>query len=357
MIGKTAAVCLMQLLFLPVFAQEAQVDEYKDAVDQAIEKGLTFLASKQKTDGRFEGQFGETAALPALVGMAFLSKGYVPDREPYGEVINRCIDRVLELPDMRSDSQARGYLSWRNDGKMYSHSIGTLFISEVSGMVDEKRQKRIDETLPLMVKVILDAQNRQKNDDQAGGWRYEPTSGDSDLSCSGWALMALRSARLNGGAVPPEAIEKAVQYVKRRQSNDGAFNYQGQYQNRETLTGAGILCLELCGRHNDPATLRAVSYITDVYPKKLTGDDQCRCLYGLYYTSQGLFQIGGTAWKDFFDWMCGTWLPKQNADGSFVARDNEERSQPVYSTAMALLALTVPYRQLPIYQRDETVDE
>jgi hypothetical protein len=29
----------------------------------------------------------------------------------------------------------------------------------------------------------------------------------------------------------------------------------------------------------------------------------------------------------------------------------------VYGTAMMTLAFTVPYRQLPIYQRDETVDE
>lgn len=357
MIKAVAVACLAQALAFAAFAQETQVDEYKDKVDRAVEKGLAFLASKQLPDGRFEGQHGDTAALPALVGMAFLSKGYLPGRAPYGDVINRCIDRVLEMPDMRNDARFRGYLSHQNGGKMYSHSIGTLFISEVSGMVDEKRQKRIDETLPLMVKLIVDAQNRQKSEDNVGGWRYEPDSADSDLSCSGWALMALRSARLNGGAVPPEAIEKAVKYVKRRQSNDGAFNYQGNNQNKESLTGAGILCLELCGRHNDPATLRAASYIVKNYQRGLSGQDYRRHLYGLYYTSQGLFQIGGDAWKNFFDWMCKTWLPKQKADGSFTGKEDEESRQPVYATSLAILAFTVPYRQLPIYQRDETVDE
>jgi hypothetical protein len=29
----------------------------------------------------------------------------------------------------------------------------------------------------------------------------------------------------------------------------------------------------------------------------------------------------------------------------------------VYATAMTILALTVPYRQLPIYQRDETLSK
>ena len=48
------------------------------------------------------------------------------------------------------------------------------------------------------------------------------------------------------------------------------------------------------------------------------------------------------------------WLGLQVEDGSWsVASD----SCPAYVTSMAVLALTVPYRQLPIYQRDETVDE
>jgi hypothetical protein len=77
--------------------------------------------------------------------------------------------------------------------------------------------------------------------------------------------------------------------------------------------------------------------------------------YGMYYASQGLFQIGGPSWTEFSDWMYRTWIPKQRADGSWRGRGGED--SPVYSTAMMILAMTVPYRQLPIYQRDETVDE
>jgi len=46
-------------------------------------------------------------------------------------------------------------------------------------------------------------------------------------------------------------------------------------------------------------------------------------------------------------------MPKQQGDGSWVG---ESYGTP-YSTAMMILAFTPPYRQLPIYQRDETVDE
>jgi len=33
------------------------------------------------------------------------------------------------------------------------------------------------------------------------------------------------------------------------------------------------------------------------------------------------------------------------------------RAHPRFQTALVVLAFTVPYRQMPIYQRDETVDE
>jgi hypothetical protein len=51
--------------------------------------------------------------------------------------------------------------------------------------------------------------------------------------------------------------------------------------------------------------------------------------------------------------MYATWLQKQREDGSWPPTN----IGVAYETAMMLLAMTVPYRQLPIYQRDETVDD
>jgi hypothetical protein len=74
----------------------------------------------------------------------------------------------------------------------------------------------------------------------------------------------------------------------------------------------------------------------------------------MYYTAQGLFQIGGEPWKRFADWMYDYWIPRQAPDGHW---DVGESGCPYYQTALVVLAFAVPYRQLPIYQRDETVDE
>ena len=342
------------ILFAP-FRGAAQSVTASDEVDEAIERGLRYLASVQRENGSFPRRYGETGAISALAGMAFLAKGYTPGCEKYGENINRSIDYILSCVN-----PTNGYFGVKlpNQG-MYVHAICTLFLTEVSGMVDPVRQARIDEVVPNAVKLILDAQNIGKDSRDRGGWRYTPTSRDSDMSCSGWVLMALRSARLNGGKVPGDAIERAVAYVKRQYNEaEGSFHYQGTSgQYALTLTGAGILCLELCGRHEDPDSLAAARYLMGIY--KSAGNEgmmqQEYKYYGMYYASQGLFQLGGENWKEFSTWMYDTFLPLQGADGSWRGRGGEDSR--AYATSMIILAFAVPYRQLPVYQRDETVDE
>ena len=56
----------------------------------------------------------------------------------------------------------------------------------------------------------------------------------------------------------------------------------------------------------------------------------------------------------FSDWMYDYWIPRQMPDGRW---DVGEANCPYYQTALVVLAFTVPYRQLPTYRRDETVDE
>ena len=346
-----ASVVAAAALLAPSLCAAQGVTE-SDDVDQAIERGLSYLATVQKPDGSFPENHGTTGSISALAGMAFLAKGYTPESEQYGENINRCIDYILSIVD-----PTNGYFGVTKPGSgMYVHAICTLFLTEVSGMVDPDRQARMDPIIQKAVKLIIDAQNIRKNDRDKGGWRYTPRSSDSDMSCSGWVIMALRSARLNGARIPNDTMSRALDYVKRSSySADGSFTYQGGNSGSgDTLTGAGILYLELCGRHNDPMALRAARFLTDRrrYTELRPNNNNNRA-YGLYYASQGLFQIGGTGWDDFQRWMYSTWIPAQSANGSWTA---EEGSRP-YATAMIVLAFTPPYRQLPIYQRDEQVDE
>jgi hypothetical protein len=345
--GMARALAAMLLTVVTCFG-----DMQDNRVDRSIERGLAYLVRVQRADGSFPGTHGTTIGVVGLVGQAFLAQGHLPGNgNAYGVLLNRCVDYMLKHHDGRN-----GWMGGvGNRGQMYAHAIGTLFLSEVSGMLDPDRQSKVDAMLPKAVQLILAAQQVEKNGRDRGGWRYGAGSRDSDMSVSGWTLMALRSARLNGAPVPAGAIEMAVEYVLRHHhGGQGSFGYQDTTRFAPTLTGAGILCLELCGRHGHPATHRASGYLMAHYrglPK------QGRTFYGMYYTAQGLFQMGGEAWRKFSEWMYNYWIPRQRTDGSWIGSRHEEANTPAYATALVINAFSVPLRQLPIYQRDETVDD
>lgn len=325
----------------PVFAK------WQEKVDPAVGRGLDYLARVQNEDGSFPHNYGRSVGIPALAGMAFLSRGHLPTEGPYAENINLCIDWIVRHQNEQGvlDNGDAGH------GPMYAHNIATLFLSEVSGMVDPERQAKISQVLPKALALILRAQQVKKDERNQGGWRYHPDSHDSDTSCSGWALMALRSAKLNGAAVPDQAIADAVAYLERHQHPEkGTFGYSGREDHAKSLTGMGLLCLELTGRHGSPATIAAADYVLQTY-RDLPGRQYE--FYGIYYNAQGLFQVGGKYWNEFAPWLYETYLGKQQPEGSW----DSKTAGRIYGTSMMVLAFTVPHRQLPIYQRDETVDE
>ena len=337
------------LLVLTASAQDAGdvFQKYEARVSKAVDRGFEYLLSVEQPDGSFPESHGRSTGISSLVGMAFLAKGHLPGQGRYGDAINRRIDYAL------AHTSAEGLIDCgdHGNGPMYAHNISALFLSEVSGMVDQDRQRKVDVALSKAIQVILRAQAVPKSDEHKGGWRYQPNSNDSDLSCSGWALMALRSARLNGAPVPPQSIKDAVDYTLRRFDRKvGHFGYMDQYQHKDSLTGAGLICLELCGRHATPENLLAGEWILANHENLPRAEFE---FYGNYYNAQGMFQLGGKYWKTYAEWMYPHYLEEQKEDGSWMG----ERFGRVYGTTMMILAFTVPARQLPIYQRDERVDD
>ena len=75
--------------------------------------------------------------------------------------------------------------------------------------------------------------------------------------------------------------------------------------------------------------------------------------YGMYYNAQGMFQLGENEWQEFAPLLYETLVKLQGADGAWknAPGGSEDSYGPCYRTSMAILALSVSYRQLPIYQR------
>jgi Prenyltransferase and squalene oxidase repeat len=318
----------------------------RDAVDNAVDRALQFLQRTQDADGGWQaGRSGKNPAITALSVMAFLSTGHVPGEGPYGETVEKGVRWVLRA------QHPNGLIATEGAHEMYHHGICTLMLAEVAGMTDARLAGEVRRKLEKAVEVILRAQ--RTTGVHQGGWRYRMAGYDSDISVTGWQLLALRAAKNLGCDVPPESIERAVEYIKRCQDPaTGGFRYFPGSHMTIPCTGTSILGLEICGKaqHRSPEALRAGAFLLKNPPRW----GQEHFFYSVYYCSQATFQLGDNYWSYFRPKLHEALLPHQSPNGSWLGADGEGRTYgPNYCTAMAILSLTVEYRYLPIYQRGE----
>ncbi len=315
--------------------------------DRAIHRALEYLKKGQQADGAWlSGGFGPATSITSLAVMAFLAAGHVPGEPgPYRESIEKGIRYVL------AHQQQNGLLvSQSSHGPMYCHGISTLMLAEVAGMTpDRELGKRVQAALGRAVKLILAAQNVPKSADQAGGWRYQPNSNDSDISVTGWQLMALRAARAAGCDVPSSSIDRAIAYLKRcAVTQGGGFGYQPKGGPNNARTGTGILALEICGEHLTSEAVAGGEYLLK-HPPNWSAQ---YFFYEVYYCPIAMFQLGDKYFLPYYSKLAAMLLEHQHGDGSWLSDDGNDRTGGRnYCTAMAVLALTVEYRYLPIYQR------
>lgn len=329
----------------------------KDEVDISVDRAVEWLRSKQREDGAILDRSHDTT-MTALSIMALASVGVQPrDASPAGQSMQRALEFVLRAD--RVDE--KGYFGDRDGSRMYGHGIITLMLTEMLGMGTSKEQDQLlHDRCQKAIDVILSAQKTRKPVQARGGWRYTPAAADADLSVSVWQLMALRSAKNDGLDVPASAIADAVEYLRRSYASPldrnglpekkaSGFCYEPNQNNPTfTMTAAGLLAMQVCGEYESPLTVGAADWL-------LTHPPQWKerfASYGTYYYAQGMYQRGGEHAETAEKLVREMLLPKQAADGSWTAENGEERNHgAVYSTAMAVLSLSVKYHFLPIYQK------
>lgn len=324
----------------------AQVNAPADALpprlDEGIARGLAFLAKQQNPDGSFDGT-GPKIAMTSLTVMAYLAAGHTPDVGMHGASVRSAVDFLV------GQAPADGYFGKLDGSRMYGHGITTLALAEVAGVEpDPVRREKLLAVVGSAVKVILAAQDVQKAEYEAGGWRYEPQSGDSDLSLSGWNALALRAAQNVGVQVPKDRAVRATKYVLRcYHRQKGGFGYQPGQEPSIAMTGVAALNLYLFGAADRPEVKDANTFLS----KTLVTENTRNAVYAAYYATQAAFQAGGPTWTAVWQPTMDRLLAMQLPDGGWPISKTGEEPGRIYSTSMAILTLTVPYRLLPIYQR------
>jgi squalene cyclase len=305
--------------------EKVRVAELSPAAEAAINKGLDFLAKKQNADGSWDNS--NQVAITALTLMAFMVQGHFPDHEPYGKMLAKGVDFLLQA--VRTGD---GYMG----DSMYGHGLATLALCEAWG--ESSKSDEIRDAIKQAVALIVRSEHPQ------GGWRYQPKAQDRDISVTVMQLVALASAKEAGILVPDETITRAMSFVKSCQLSSGGFGYTGPSGPGLGRTGAGTVSMILCGQRDSKEVQRGLEYLRT---QGINADDSRWFYYGHYYAVQAMYQSGEKDFQAWYPKIRDALVNKQRKDGSWA----DLPSPDSYCTPMAILILGVPYRYLPIYQR------
>ena len=324
------------------------------ASEEAVERGLRWLAAHQRNDGswcfdlskspcgglcRNSGRDASTTAATALALLPFLGAGYTHREGEHQETVKR----ALYFLGTRARVTPHG-VDFQDavDKGMYGQGIATIALCEAYGMT---RDASLKDVAQQAIRFIVFAQ-----DVKGGGWRYTPGA-PGDVTVTGWQLMAMKSAQLAGLEVPSPAISLVERFLDSVQTEGGArYNYMLTQPPRQTncTTAVGLLCRMYTGWHRDnPALYRGVAYLD----KWGRSDND---MYYNYYATQVLHHWGGPEWQTWNprmrDYLIATQGTTSHEAGSWHFPDPYgDVGGRLYNTALATLTLEVYYRYLPLF--------
>jgi hypothetical protein len=339
--------------------------------EEAIERGLAFLARYQRPDGSWTLKgFGEDVALASdtaatgLSLLAFQGAGYTHKEFRYADVVLGGIQHLVKNQQESGDLFVALDENSSQAVRLYSHAIAAIALCEAYGMTQdpelrEPAQKALD--------FIVASQHQDR-----GGWRYTPGYG-SDTSVTGWMMMALKSGELANLEVPGAVYTKINHWLNLAQAstrdrhlyryNPYAPDTPTQRHGREastTMTAVGLLMRLYSGwRRDNPNMVRGADYLQQHLPAIGTPRDPQRDTYYWYYATQVMFHMGGEHWQNWHDSLHPLLVDRQVQQGPLAGSWDPRGRVPdrwaphagrLYVTTMNLLSLEVSYRHLPLYE-------
>jgi hypothetical protein len=300
--------------------------------EQMVDRALVYLRKTQQQDGSWASN-GKKPGVTSLVLLAFLSTGSGPSKGPDSAAVAKGLRWVL---DQQADS---GLIASEGGDEMYHHGIATLMLAEALRGADGDLAKELEKKLDNAVAVILKAQRTEGAHE--GAWRYRIKGVDGDLSVSGWQIQALRAAKKAGREVTAKSLDAAVQYVLKAQDPlTGGFRYFPSSRLTIPCSAVGLLVLEgATDEKQKEAAARAEVYLSS--DRSLPRWGSPHFFYGLYYGAKAMHGRGGKAWKTYQAALDKVLGDNQGLDGSWKTADGSQIFGINYSTAMAVLCLTV----------------
>jgi len=330
----------------------------RDPVREAIDRALAYLKVQHELepDGSFPAGQKETfspVGVTALGALAFMSTGHQLGRGPYAREVEQSIDYLLSRVAPEGDERA-GYISDEADhhSRMHGHGLATLALAQAYGLSPRTpRGRRIATALSAAVDCI------ERTQTVDGGWYYEPVrQSEHEGSITVCLLQALRAAKEAGVEVQTKVIDRAIDYVKRLQNEDGGFRYTLDLDRPSVaLTGACLGTLHAAGIYEGRVIDDGYAYIwrelavRDLARERGTGGELSKFpYYERFYLGQALWQHPDPeVYPRWADKERERVLVTQERDGSW----KNASYGGSYATAMNVLFLALPEGLLPIFQR------
>ncbi|MFT5524559.1 MAG: hypothetical protein ACI9HK_002514, partial [Pirellulaceae bacterium] len=319
--------------------------------EQAVTDGLEWLKRNQKTDGSWSllgpysypaiGEENRSAAT-AMALLAYQGAGNTHLKGQFKTQVAKGWKFLLT----QQDADGNFYHEGGHHDRLYTQAQCTIALCELYGMTKDSKfrapaQKSLDYCHMAQSPVL-------------GGWRYTPKE-DSDMSVTGWFMMALQSGMMAGLEVSSPNLDKINTFLD-SVTGDGGIHY-GYKPGRgptPTMTAEGLLSRQYLGwQHDDARLIEGVAYLNS-NPIDYVGDEN---VYYWYYATQVTHHMGGDSWKRW-NAVMKVEVPKHQVKsgaekGSWDPSNDRwaaSRGGRLFSTCLSVYMLEVYYRHLPIYK-------
>ena len=316
--------------------------------EEAVEKGLEWLKATQNPDGSWSKT--NHAAMTGFAVLAYLGRCETPLSEKYGESCLKGITWLVNL-GMKTDGKLSTQLADKH--WPYEHAIAAYAICEATTFCNQLgiNIPNLSEVAQKSTEFIIDHQHKK-----SGGWDYAyNTVGrrGGDLSIAAWHVQAMKAAHHTGLEFKglSRAKNAALDYIEKMQnSKHGGFGYSSPNSAARsgkgyfTMTGGGVLGLQMWGKENSSAVRNGSKYILENSKFDYAGEPSN--LYAHYYEAQAMMIRGGKEWETYNSMFKDQLIGQQEPNGSWKKNGGIQYDEH-YRNCLNILMLEVYYRFLP----------
>lgn len=325
--------------------------------EAAVQRGLEWLARKQKPEGYWslqgaypDGAGSENqAAATAMALLAFQGAGNTHQSGRFKTNVAKAWRWLLE----EQDAEGNFFHDGQFNAAFYTQGQCTIAACEIYGMTKDPKFK---EPAERAIKYCIDTQSPM------GGWKYVPRE-RSDVSVTGWVVMALQSARMAGLTIPEqeERFRRIGRFLDKCTDDGGSrYGYEPGRASTLAMTAEALLCRQYLGWPHDDERLNNGCRWLFNNEENLVNFNRKRDAYYWYYATQVAHHMGGEYWENWNTVMrqevprfqvtsgpeAGSWSPVKPTRDQWEANGGR-----LYVTCLHIYMLEVYYRHLPIYHK------